>query len=1612
MSDTISVESLKGKVDFAVITIRPDEYNAVLARLGKKMIVVGGKSRCEFATIHNAYGEPVNILVGRTSGQGQGAAQRLAKNMVVEFSPRWLVLVGIAGAFPNDDFSLGDVAIATKIIDLAVSAINYNSEIEYTTGGGQLHPDVQNLVSLLPGRASALGSWNERECINQDKPSIKVPRSPSNKALIGDDSEHKQRVIRSLSKHFSKSRPPLFHPACLATSNTLVKNPSAVTAFKKVARDIEHVEMEAGGVYQVSMEGTPLLSVRGISDIVGFKREDVWTIFACNTAAAFFISLITNFQRSVFGDAFVTQYNLPHDDSSIAIHKIHKLVDLRREMQRVSDWLLQYKLDESRRIDFAIENDLVELNANQSVSLLLGPPGSGKTCLLARIGNRFATSGTAVLAIKADLFPHYMKTMAEWASAELTIGVNFFELVQTISARESVVVLVDQLDALASTVDLTSSRLNEIVSFIRKCAELPNVYVICSCRSFDYSYDSRFRRLSTKTYQLSLPTWEQASEKLKAAGVIPEQIPPKLQQLLRTPQHLAIFTRLKSRVTANTFETYSEMLGEFWNASIRSAEEIDFVFELTAKLVETESIWTPLAAITFDEKVVSKLCSDGLLERKHNQLRFSHQTIQEYAVARLFAESEASLTSFVAAHQDTIFNRPTIWAVLSYLRDNAEKKYYLELDSILKSGPRAHVKFLIIDFICRQSYPSEYEVEIIGRWLVEEHLRPRILSGIVDKPAWFEALKHSHIPSIMSGSVEEQWPLLFVLISAWRFDWDGVLLLVREHWLKHSEFDLMTLRVLENSANWTRDVLSLIEQAAIRSKGNYGHSFQIESVVAAMSKKAPEDAARLAARVISTRTNLKLESTSISDNPLEARDGWYGLEEVAKAAPSAFLNEITPWLVATADEHCIDYHGSVLAHYPGSCWLLDKHNHYRESSLLTSIQTCVDLMSRLNPEAFASLFRRYWQSENAVVHRIFIEGLLNIVGRCPEDVFEYIISDDRRFTVGQSRDTQGSRSVELINQLFPHLSDPQRTHLIEKIHRWSKYKSEVVPCESQLQWDRESRLHLLCAIPVEFRTRSLSEFIELEKTELPNWDQELIFSHHGSVRTIPPMDQVEMETASDELLIDAFRTIKQDRNEMKRIEGGFEVYGGCEAAADELSKLAECNPSRAAYIIRLLVLKGLTTHIHRSLRGFSKGRDRELVLNMILEISSVCGDSEEFRASASDLLRSLCDDYGLPDEVNLLLESWLAKPWRTTNTSHLDGNKREWKPEISFLWTNGGSVLLDTDNSYFTLVAITESLLNKKAPQADRWVTLLSSQLDGDISYNTWVMLSRRLVYVRATYCSPELGKKLISKLFAKFPSLASETFGCGLLAMLAKFLDPDFLKGILDRLAESSDEFDQQAAGELITLCSLLDATAEWGAPLLQNHLFDGEVPAPAFLVGTAHAAVNLWIDLNKPKECSRIVAKVIGFGNSDATNTLRRLFRNDVWLPADEQASVIVRELTKRIESISEGLAEDVLAHLTRILPHLRLEILAFSKHLVETRFNELRRREFNAYEVGQHLVEIAMTLQRFDDTRSAGLDLFEALLSAGLNEANQALKDVDAVDDVLQESLRSPTKRRGSR
>lgn len=94
----------------------------------------------------------------------------------------------------------------------------------------------------------------------------------------------------TLKSRFAKGTPPklpTFSAGPIASSDRLVKDPKVLFPWITTARGILAIEMESAGVHRATRDRTPMLSIRGLSDIVGLRRLDPWTKYACAAAAAF-----------------------------------------------------------------------------------------------------------------------------------------------------------------------------------------------------------------------------------------------------------------------------------------------------------------------------------------------------------------------------------------------------------------------------------------------------------------------------------------------------------------------------------------------------------------------------------------------------------------------------------------------------------------------------------------------------------------------------------------------------------------------------------------------------------------------------------------------------------------------------------------------------------------------------------------------------------------------------------------------------------------------------------------------------------------------------------------------------------------------------------------------------------------------------------------------------------------------------------------------------------------------------------------------------------------------------------------------------------------------------
>lgn len=95
---------LTNNVDVGIITIREDEFLAVLNRLPSRKALEYPKQIYQYARASIPDGRDIGVAVARTIGPGHAAANSLTRDMIDELNPKWLLVVGIAGGIPADEF--------------------------------------------------------------------------------------------------------------------------------------------------------------------------------------------------------------------------------------------------------------------------------------------------------------------------------------------------------------------------------------------------------------------------------------------------------------------------------------------------------------------------------------------------------------------------------------------------------------------------------------------------------------------------------------------------------------------------------------------------------------------------------------------------------------------------------------------------------------------------------------------------------------------------------------------------------------------------------------------------------------------------------------------------------------------------------------------------------------------------------------------------------------------------------------------------------------------------------------------------------------------------------------------------------------------------------------------------------------------------------------------------------------------------------------------------------------------------------------------------------------------------------------------------------------------
>jgi nucleoside phosphorylase len=1566
------------------------------------------------------------------------------------FGPRYLLLVGIAGGFALDELTRGDVALSSVI---------YNYEYgKITTEFQPRHDQTYQVDGALLRSAVALHA-RDPEWITMD--GLKRPDGTDGKPKL------LQGVIASGGKVIDNAENPLFAsvrdswPKILAVE---MEGAGAVATINDAVSGGHQVGfLMIRGISDMPKVGGT--GEQGTQSVEGNKAErDQWKKYAAAAAARFTVHwMLTSWPILPASRSRRPSPPRPPDaggrpassgspaDSAAAAEVLagttetsvwlgfdpkaplpqtatggqlltenvtagesanSPIADLKRRFARASAELLRWPTTVGDKWLERPELDALRAKLTttpHSVTIVLGPPGSGKSAFLARLGQQWDSSGGVVLAVKADKVRASVDSttkLAEW----LDLPAPTDQAVFAVAAVEPVVVLLDQLDALADLADLRSERLHVLLNLVQRLCGQPNVHVVCSCREFEYQHDGRLSRLDAEEVRLQPPTWAQVAEVLVARGVSADGWPEDAKELLRVPYNLALFlNRLRGAGEHPVFTSYQQLFNDLWDRQVvqPGGGRAELLYDLAAALAESEELWIDRDWFADRRALLDPLIAADILSPTEDGFRigFRHQSLFEFVRAKAFAREGASLADYVLARQDALFVRPTLWMTLNYLRRASPAIYAREFDRLWQTAHQRHIKHLLIDFLSQveQPPPDDREQARLVEALRDGSWRKKVLTAVTGKQAWFGLLAGAHLSAEMRKPHEAAWDVVWVLVTAFGFDRERCLQLMEQNWLPDDAKLTHVWQTLTYLGEWDEHAVGLARAVVRRTDVEHSRMWRLAQTIA---KDQPAlavalmiewlDAARR--RIMSVATGEEGVRADRLRKVLDSHTQWHDVGELASRVPADFvlgvwpiLRVIVTGLESYASEHVVRYAEDRL------CFSrLDGREYVAFDSpdrFFLALDAALREFARQRPDDFYDLVRTTGNPGSRLLQRLMCRGLREVVSTHSGVAFEFLMSDPRRFWLGGLHDDLGD-SHELVAAVAPHLGDEEFAALATAIRGWEMYRErEGEPRDPGNIYARGHRFRLLSALPADRLPDDVRRELADESSSLPDYVREAR-SHTGTGLQLigSPVSRDEMTDLADEAIAGLFDELP-DATEAHHPND--RMLGGSVQLSQEFGEFAKTHPERALTVLRRLRPGDQERPAAYGVRGLvAAKRPTAEIIGLVEQLDSRGFTGQEFRETVAFALSDLAQSTGLPDNACALLHRWRLAEWPDNDCAESDREERgEPNRPASILWQYGGSYMLP-HGRFPVLSALTRGYLCRQPHAADLWLDMLVDHVEREESLTNWRGMCHYLGDVCC--CSDrDRARTFLARLFDRYPGVLTCQVGVHLLARVAPLLSDEQRQRAYASVRGWDAERGAQAFGELVCLRHLQHPDDVWATGQVEGAFVTTAVPGcDQVLIGIAFAAANLWDDPVCRTLATDLLRRVLAIPGEAAVSAAMTVFHTRDELPLDAPTLALLRQVGAHPEVLVRADVDE--AFFDHLLDAFVVEpelVCHISEEAVRLRGRELSSIQQRLFMAGSALIDVSLRLQRSGgDFRRRGMALFEALLDRGVSEAMSVARSND--------------------
>jgi hypothetical protein len=1271
--------------------------------------------------------------------------------------------------------------------------------------------------------------------------------------------------------------------------------------------------------------------------------------------------------------------------------------------------------------------------SNYSLTLLIGPPGSGKSALLSKLAEWGIGKQFAVLGIKSDMLPKEISSINDLSRLILGGETGLVDKLRDLSASAPVLVLIDQLDALGSLSDLETGRLNAVLDFIEELVRSKVVHLVASVRTFELKADQRLSSLSDHSTVIELASLDETQVRvaLAANSIDSTKWPHAYIEFLRTPYHLSLFLQAfdPQSVAGDAipesvlFSSIQAIHDQRWNQlmvgrTTESSKAItDVLFGLGEKISATEVLWHPRTEFSsLTESALGELKELGWLTQTDELLGFAHQTQYEFVLAKRFSGSPDEFFAYVWYRRDRLTVRPVVWHVLTYLRNRAFVGYVQVMGRLLAQVERRHLQRLLLEFLAEVPNPSPPEVGWLRAYLESEKHYATTCWLIRSKRPWFDVLPDDCITRLMNWDLHNRWPVCRLLEAAIVFAFDRTKSLIRSAWVFQSDFSNHIAHILAEANGFDEETLSWTHAVCVdKTVSTWASQRLIDRVCKLRSDDAPriltaklngwlQDILDRSPEPEPERENYPNDDDFAVKNLLRRRnnddelesllngDALFEVKQLAEKVPREFVRCVWPWfceLVTSCASNEFRCFHKYRVEYPMRSWFGSHRS--REYAILVGLEHALKNYAVEHPFEFVQLVVEERKLDSMTCQKLLAGGLVSISHRVPHFVLQYFLSDVRNLLIGDENGVFDS--VRLFQEAVSYWTPQQQ----EQIQKYIVHAELLVHCEADV-WrqqtaDRLRGSYLIC-LPLTRRSEEAQELIARVLERSPNAfaPRELrdapVMRHIGS-----PVNSQEMQSMSTEQLLRAINDLPDSTGHDHPTDWR---YGGSEMLAEEFAEFAQSNPSKAIEVLKELK-PGENEHVAGGgLRGLKKSKDHSVeIVTLIQDLVTKGFASPRFKDDVGQCACQLAlDCQGLPTALCEIMETWLLSanpPTESINSTESKDKQSEADDEPkAVLWQHGGFYTLP--NEYYWLgEAIKLGHFLASPPRDEDWYGFFERQAAIEFPLQVWeAWLWQLCQYVpNREKVAPQIANLLLRRTDVRSSLAGNWALACFFLSM-----EQSIRADILGKLISSPKSEDQQVAGEIATYVGYPNGDSK--AKQIVDNAVANPIANPHILNGIAFAAAEMWTDHIEHRELSlKLLKDAFTAGCSSASTSTMSIFNHDNCL----DDSPISRELLElAMNHLQFERVQDVwplVRQLTKFMVHDARLTLNVCQRIVE-RIKSLGANETSArLSLSQKpLVSIALTIHRNPDPELAAeaLTLFEDLLDMQAHDAFNKLRELD--------------------